>query len=68
MTKPTEETPPVEKVADISDKLADRPVLPKRNRNGAIVTAAATGIGSAALLAALLYANRSRKPKKPESE
>ncbi len=68
MTEPSEETPPLEKVADISDKLADKPVLPKRNRNGAIVTAAATGIGSAALLAALLYANRSRKPKKPESE
>jgi transcriptional regulatory protein LevR len=68
MTKPTNETPPIDKVADVSDKLADKPVLPKRNRNTAIVTAAATGIGSAALLAALLYANRSRKPKKPESE
>jgi hypothetical protein len=68
MTKPTDDTPPADKVADFSEKLADKPVLPKRNRNGAIVTAAATGIGSAALLAALLYANRSRKPKKPESE
>jgi transcriptional regulatory protein LevR len=68
MTKPTADTPPADKVADFSEKLADKPVLPKRNRNGVIVTAAATGIGSAALLAALLYANRSRKPKKPESE
>jgi len=68
MTEPSEETPPLEKVADMGDRLADKPVLPKRNRNGVIVTAAATGIGSAALLAALLYANRSRKPKKPGSE
>ncbi len=68
MTEPTNETPPAHKVADVGDRLADKPVLPKRNRNGAIVTAAATGIGSAALLAALLYANRNRKPRKPESE
>jgi hypothetical protein len=50
------------------EKLADKPKLPKRGFSPGIVTAAATGIGSAALLAALLYANRSRKPKKPESE
>ncbi len=71
MTKPTDntppETPPETHVADVSEKLADKPVLPKRNLSPAIVTAAATGIGSAALLAALLYANRSRK-KKPDPE
>jgi hypothetical protein len=68
MTEPTDETPPLAKVADVSDKLADKPKLPKRGLSPAAVTVAATGIGSAALVAALLYANRSRKPKKPESE
>jgi hypothetical protein len=37
-------------------------------RNTRLLTAAATGIGSAALLGALLYANRSRKPKKPDAD
>lgn len=72
MTEPTDSTPPEappeSHVADVSDKLADKSKLPKRGLSPGIVTAAATGIGSAALLAALLYANRSRKPKKPESE
>jgi hypothetical protein len=68
MTEPTDETPPLAKVADVSDKLADKPKLPKRGLSSTAVTVAATGIGSAALVAALLYANRSRKPKKPESE
>jgi hypothetical protein len=31
-----------------------------------IVTGAAVGVGSAAIVAALLYANRSRKPEKDE--
>jgi hypothetical protein len=64
MTEPTDEPP----IGDESDKLADKPKLPKKTRNRQLVTAAATGIGSAALLAALLYANRGRKPKKPEDE
>ncbi len=68
MTEPTDETLPATQVADVSDKLADKPKLPKRRLSPTIVTAAATGIGSAALVAALLYANRHRKPKKPESE
>ncbi|UVO55376.1 hypothetical protein [Sphingomonas sp. SUN039] len=67
MTEPTDNTPPAAQVADVSDKLADKPKLPKRGMSPAVVTAAATGIGSAALLAALLYANRSRK-KKPDPE
>jgi transcriptional regulatory protein LevR len=67
MTELTDNTPPETHVADVSEKLADKPVLPKRNLSPAIVTAAATGIGSAALLAALLYANRSRK-KKPDAK
>jgi hypothetical protein len=33
-------------------------------RNKRLVTGAAIGIGSAALVAALLYANRARKPDK----
>jgi|GEM_PF-2445694 hypothetical protein len=64
MTEPTET--PAENGDD--EKLADKPKLPKRGFSPGIVTAAATGIGSAALLAALLYANRSRKPKKPGTE
>lgn len=35
-----------------------------RNRTRSIVTGAAIGIGSAALVAALLYANRARKDDK----
>ena len=65
MTDTTKPTPHATD-GEAGGKLADKPVLPKRISNTAIVTAAATGIGSAALLAALLYANRSRKPKKPE--
>lgn len=68
MIEPIDDTPPEAKVADVSDKLADKPKLPKRGLPPGVVTAAATGIGSAALLAALLYANRSRKPKKPDAE
>jgi hypothetical protein len=36
------------------------------NRTRNIVTGAAIGVGSAALVAALLYANRSRKPDRPD--
>lgn len=39
-----------------------RPAGPNRNRK--LVTGAAIGIGSAALVAALLYANRARKSEK----
>jgi hypothetical protein len=67
MTDADKESPPAAEVVDVSDKLADKPKLPRRNMSPAVVTAAATGIGSAALLAALLYANRSRK-KKPDPE
>lgn len=66
MTKPTDVSNDVATGDD--EKLADKPKLSKHTRNTRLMTAAATGIGSAALLAALLYANRSRKPKKPESE
>jgi len=68
MTEPTDETPPLEKIADVGDKLADKPLLPRRGLSSTAVTVAATGIGSAALVAALLYANRSRKPKKPDAK
>ncbi len=66
MTKPTDVSNDATSGDD--EKLADKPKLSRHTRNTRLVTAAATGIGSAALLAALLYANRSRKPKKPESE
>ena len=63
-------TEPTNNPADSPDaeKLADKPKLPQRGLNTRLVTAAGMGIGSAALVAALLYANRSRKPKKPGSE
>jgi len=38
----------------------------EKARNRRIATSAAIGIGSAALVAALLYANRSRKVAKPD--
>ena len=40
---------------------------PEPNRTKHLVTGAAIGIGSAALVAALLYANRSRKNDKNSS-
>jgi hypothetical protein len=54
---------------DGGEKLADVLNAQKRRKriDPRLVTAAATGIGSAALVAALLYANKGRK-KKPESE
>ena len=54
---------------DDGEKLAD--VLKARKARKRIdprlVTAAATGIGSAALVAALLYANKGRR-KRPDAE
>jgi hypothetical protein len=50
----TEAQPP-----EAAEKKADTGLTKK------IVTGAAIGIGSAALVAALLYANRSTKAKKP---
>lgn len=58
--------PKDEPVADTGEKLADKPVLPKRLNNTTLITAAATGIGSAALVAALMYANKSRRKKPTE--
>jgi hypothetical protein len=37
-------------------------------RNVLIAAGVATGIGSAALVAALLYANRGKKPEKPSPD
>jgi hypothetical protein len=48
------------KAAKASSSKSERP-----NRTRQIVTGAAIGIGSAALVAALLYANRVRKDKDP---
>lgn len=64
MTEPTDLPVPSATEPGDDTKLSDKPRLPKLGRNTRLVTAAATGIGSAALLAALLYANRSRKGKK----
>lgn len=53
------EDAPVGDKADAAAKDPDKAASPNRTRQ--IVTGAAIGIGSAALVAALLYANRSRK-------
>ena len=57
--KPADEPQPEAKESDDAD--ADS--APESNRTRHIVTGAAIGIGSAALVAALLYANRSRAGK-----
>ena len=51
------------------DGTADGGVAAKAgpNRNKHLATGAAIGIGSAAIVAALLYANRSRKSDRSES-
>lgn len=54
-----------EKLADVLNARKAR--RPRKKIDSRLVTAAATGIGSAALVAALLYANKGRK-KKPEDE
>ena len=46
---------------DASSEPATEDTKPAPTRTRRIVTSAAIGIGSAALVAALLYANRSRK-------
>ena len=56
---------PAGEAAAGEEKSLARPDSSRRTRH--IVTGAAIGIGSAALVAALLYANRSRKDEsKPE--
>jgi hypothetical protein len=59
--KPADKAPPAEATGSDSDDkiLDDKDGDSRRTRH--IVTGAAIGIGSAALVAALLYANRSRK-------
>lgn len=53
--------------AAVSAKAAkERAASDKGGNSRYLVRGAAIGIGSAALVAALLYANRSRKPEKPE--
>lgn len=64
MTEPTDLPVPSATEPGDDTKLADKPKLRNRRVNTRLVTAAATGIGSAAIVAALLYANRSRKGKK----
>lgn len=52
--------------ADSSIPIDENRAGTKRKRQ--LVTGAAIGIGSAALVAALLYANRSRKPTREEDK
>ena len=64
--KPADKAAPVEATgSDSDDKAPDDRALDEKagesRRTRHIVTGAAIGIGSAALVAALLYANRSRK-------
>ena len=64
--KPADKAAPAEKPGNDSDDTSpdDKAGGSKRTRH--IVTGAAIGIGSAALVAALLYANRSRKGEPDE--
>ncbi|MGQ0659933.1 hypothetical protein [Sphingosinicella sp.] len=59
----TEDEPPRGVLAEAAAAKANKPARPDRTRQ--IVTGAAIGIGSAALVAALLYANRRRKRGNP---
>ena len=49
---------------DAAPKTESEPKAGASNRNKRLVAGAAIGIGSAALVAALLYANRARKADK----
>ena len=70
--KPADKAAPVEPTGSDSDKALDDKALDEKGgesrRTRHIVTGAAIGIGSAALVAALLYANRSRKGGNDESK
>ena len=61
-------SPPEDDSADDAGAEAEKAPVAKAEAGSArtkrLVTGAAIGIGSAALVAALLYANRSRKPDK----
>lgn len=60
--EPEDETPSILEEAAAAKARADKATGTKRTRQ--IVTGAAIGVGSAALVAALLYANRTRKGDK----
>lgn len=59
--EPEDEVPSVLAEAEAAKAAAAKPPA---NRTRQLVTGAALGIGSAALVAALLYANRARKTDK----
>ena len=59
--EPEDEVPSVLAEAEAAKAAAAKP---SANRTRQLVTGAALGIGSAALVAALLYANRARKTDK----
>ena len=59
--KPADKAAPVEAAGSDSDDKAPDDKAGESRRTRHMVTGAAIGIGSAALVAALLYANRSRK-------
>ena len=56
-----EDDAPIEPPAGAAKAKAEEAKKPDSKRTRQIVTGAAIGIGSAALVAALLYANRARK-------
>ena len=60
--EPADEAPSILEEAEAAKASAKKPGGSSRKRQ--LVTGAAIGIGSAALVAALLYANRSRKGDK----
>ncbi len=59
---PEDETPSILEEAAAAKRSADKAAGSKRTRQ--LVTGAAIGVGSTALVAALLYASRSRKNDK----
>lgn len=65
-----QDTPVGEPAPGEKRKDGETPAAAESERKGRkqLVTGAAIGIGSAALVAALLYANRSRKSGKPGGE
>lgn len=60
--EPEDETPSILEEAEAVKASTGRPAGSRRTRQ--LVTGAAIGVGSAALVAALLYASRSRKNDK----
>jgi hypothetical protein len=60
MTKPNEEAPETDAAAPVSTPKTDMAVAARKSAGKAVWMGTAVGIGSAAIVAALLYANKKR--------